>query len=178
MYVLLFGNCVFVFVLYVVVQNGLFDNVVLIVFVLELCVGGVVFGVLQVNVLVLEGVVKVLLYYFIDGLLQGWQVMLQDIVVLLNGFVLLEVFGLFGDDVLCVLLVVYCDVLVLCVLGVDVLCYFIDDVQVVELYGQLYCGVYLLFDVNVICCDFLILQECVNGKQFVWFDNVVMMYKL
>ncbi len=61
--------------------------------------------------------------------------------------------------------------------GADVPRYFIDDTHAAEPQGQLYRGAHPPFDVNAIRRDFPILQERVNGKQLVWFDNAATTHK-
>ncbi|MDN7994819.1 family 2A encapsulin nanocompartment cargo protein cysteine desulfurase, partial [Burkholderia orbicola] len=158
-------------------QNGLPDNVVSIAPALEPRVGGAALGVPQVNAPAPEGAAKASPYYFTDGSLQGWQGTPQDIVVPSNGLVSPEAFGLPGDDALRALLAVQRDVPVSSASGADVPRYFIDDSHAAEPQGQLYRGTHPPFDVNAIRRDFPILQERVNGKQLVWFDNAATTHK-
>ncbi|MBN3735633.1 family 2A encapsulin nanocompartment cargo protein cysteine desulfurase, partial [Burkholderia sp. Tr-20390] len=158
-------------------QNGLPDNVVSIAPALEPRVGGAALGVPQVNAPVSEGAAKASPYYFTDGSLQGWQGTPQDIVVPSNGLASPEAFGLPGDDALRELLAVHRDVPVSRASGADVPRYFIDDAHAAEPQGQLYRGAHPPFDVNAIRRDFPILQERVNGKQLVWFDNAATTHK-
>ncbi|HGL5386128.1 TPA: family 2A encapsulin nanocompartment cargo protein cysteine desulfurase, partial [Burkholderia cenocepacia] len=161
-------------------QNGLPDNVVSIAPALEPRVGGAALGVPQVNAPAPEGAAKASPYYFTDGSLQGWQGTPQDIVVPSNGLASPEAFGLPGDDALRALLAVQRDVPVSRASGAsdaDVPRYFIDDAQAAEPQGQLYRGAHPPFDVNAIRRDFPILQERVNGKQLVWFDNAATTHK-
>ncbi|WP_201319661.1 family 2A encapsulin nanocompartment cargo protein cysteine desulfurase, partial [Burkholderia sp. E168m30] len=161
-------------------QNGLPDNVVSIAPALEPRVGGAALGVPQVNAPAPEGAAKASPYYFTDGSLQGWQGTPQDIVVPSNGLASPEAFGLPGDDALRALLAVQRDVRVSHASGAsgaDVPRYFIDDSHAAEPQGQLYRGAHPPFDVNAIRRDFPILQERVNGKQLVWFDNAATTHK-
>ncbi|HDV6356387.1 TPA: cysteine desulfurase, partial [Burkholderia cenocepacia] len=161
-------------------QNGLPDNVVSIAPALEPRVGGAALGVPQVNAPAPEGAAKASPYYFTDGSLQGWQGTPQDIVVPSNGLASPEAFGLPGDDALRALLAVQRDVPVSRASGAsgaDVPRYFIDDSHAAEPQGQLYRGAHPPFDVNAIRRDFPILQERVNGKQLVWFDNAATTHK-
>ncbi|ELW9532422.1 cysteine desulfurase, partial [Burkholderia cenocepacia] len=158
-------------------QNGLPDNVVSIAPALEPRVGGAALGVPQVNAAAPEGAAKASPYYFTDGSLQGWQATPQDIVVPSNGLASPEAFGLPGDDALRALLAVHRDVPASRASGADVPRYFIDDAQAAEPHGQLHRGAHPPFDVNAIRRDFPILQERVNGKQLVWFDNAATTHK-
>ncbi|MBR8327329.1 cysteine desulfurase, partial [Burkholderia cenocepacia] len=161
-------------------QNGLPDNVVSIAPALEPRVGGAALGVSQVNAPAPEGAPKASPYYFTDGSLQGWQGTPRDIVVPSNGLASPEAFGLPGEDALRALLAVQRDVPVSRASGAsgaDVPRYFIDDSHAAEPQGQLYRGAHPPFDVNAIRRDFPILQERVNGKQLVWFDNAATTHK-
>ncbi|MBN3783578.1 cysteine desulfurase, partial [Burkholderia sp. Ac-20345] len=158
-------------------QNGLPDNAVSIAPALEPRVGGAALGVPQVNAPAPEGAAKASPYYFTDGSLQGWQATPQDIVVPSNGLASPEAFGLPGDDALRELLAVHRDVPVSRASGADVPRYFIDDAHAAEPQGQLHRGAHPPFDVNAIRRDFPILQERVNGKQLVWFDNAATTHK-
>ncbi|HHT9018261.1 TPA: family 2A encapsulin nanocompartment cargo protein cysteine desulfurase, partial [Burkholderia cenocepacia] len=158
-------------------QNGVPDNVVSIAPALEPRVGGAALSVPQVNAPAPEGAAKASPYYFTDGSLQGWQATPQDIVVPSNGLASPEAFGLPGDDALRALLAVHRDVPASRASGADVPRYFIDDAQAAEPHGQLHRGAHPPFDVNAIRRDFPILQERVNGKQLVWFDNAATTHK-
>ncbi|KVD39198.1 cysteine desulfurase [Burkholderia sp. ABCPW 11] len=158
-------------------QNGLPDNVVSIAPALEPRVGGAALGVPQVSAAAPEGAGKASPYYFTDGSLQGWQATPQDIVVPSNGLASPEAFGLPGDDALRALFAVQRDVPVSHASGTDVPRYFIDDAQAAAPQGQLHRGAHPPFDVNAIRRDFPILQERVNGKQLVWFDNAATTHK-
>lgn len=162
-------------------QNGLPDTVVSIAPALEPRIGGAALGVPQGNAAASEGAPKAAPaaspYYFTDGSLQGWQATPQDIVVPSNGLASPEAFGLPGDDALRDLLAVHRDVPVSRASGADVQRYFIDDTHAAEPQGQLYRGAHPPFDVNAIRRDFPILQERVNGKQLIWFDNAATTHK-
>ncbi|MCA8353268.1 family 2A encapsulin nanocompartment cargo protein cysteine desulfurase [Burkholderia cepacia] len=158
-------------------QNGLPDNAVSIAPALEPRVGGAALGVPQVNAPAPDGAAKASPYYFTDGSLQGWQATPQDIVVPSNGLASPEAFGLPGDDALRELLAVHRDVPASRASGSEVPRYFIDDTHAAEPQGQLYRGAHPPFDVNAIRRDFPILQERVNGKQLVWFDNAATTHK-
>ncbi|HDR9707101.1 TPA: cysteine desulfurase, partial [Burkholderia aenigmatica] len=158
-------------------QNGLPDNVVSIAPALEPRVGGAALGVPQVSAPAPERAAKASPYYFTDGSLQGWQATPQDIVVPSNGRASPEAFGLPGDDALRELLAVHRDVPVSRASGADVPRYFIDDAHAAEPQGPLHRGAHPPFDVNAIRRDFPILQERVNGKQLVWFDNAATTHK-
>ncbi|KWO07296.1 cysteine desulfurase [Burkholderia cepacia] len=158
-------------------QNGLPDNAVSIAPALEPRVGGAALGVPQVNAPAPDGAAKASPYYFTDGSLQGWQATPQDIVVPSNGLASPEAFGLPGDDALRELLAVHRDVPASRASGSEVPRYFIDETHAAEPQGQLYRGAHPPFDVNAIRRDFPILQERVNGKQLVWFDNAATTHK-
>ncbi|WP_243712373.1 family 2A encapsulin nanocompartment cargo protein cysteine desulfurase, partial [Burkholderia pyrrocinia] len=162
-------------------QNGLPDNAVSIAPALEPRIGGAALGVPQGNAAASEGAVKAAPaaspYYFTDGSLQGWQATPQDIVVPSNGLASPEAFGLPGDAALRDLLAVQRDVPVSRASGADVPRYFIDDTHAAEPQGQLHRGAHPPFDVNAIRRDFPILQERVNGKQLIWFDNAATTHK-
>ncbi|MGI0504268.1 cysteine desulfurase, partial [Burkholderia sp. ZZQ-2] len=158
-------------------QNGLPDNAVSIAPALEPRVGGAALGVPQVNAPAPDGAAKASPYYFTDGSLQGWQATPQDIVVPSSGLASPEAFGLPGDDALRELLAVHRDVPASRASGSEVPRYFIDDRHAAEPQGQLYRGAHPPFDVNAIRRDFPILQERVNGKQLVWFDNAATTHK-
>uniref|UniRef100_UPI000D1A88A1 family 2A encapsulin nanocompartment cargo protein cysteine desulfurase n=1 Tax=Burkholderia metallica TaxID=488729 RepID=UPI000D1A88A1 len=158
-------------------QNGLPDNVVSIAPALEPRVGGAALGVPHVNAPAPESAAKASPYYFTDGSLQGWQATPQDIVVPSNGLASPEAFGLPGDDALRELLAVHRDAPVSRAGGANVPRYFIDDAHAAEPQGQLHRGAHPPFDVNAIRRDFPILQERVNGKPLVWFDNAATTHK-
>ncbi|WP_455776709.1 family 2A encapsulin nanocompartment cargo protein cysteine desulfurase, partial [Burkholderia stabilis] len=179
-HVLSLGNRVPALVPHAAAQNGLPDNAVQIAPALEPRIGGAALGVPQVNAPASEGAAKASPYYFTDGSLQGWQATPQDIVVPSNGLASPEAFGLPGDDALRDLLAVHRDVPVARASGAsgaDVPRYFIDDAHAAEPQGSLYRGAHPPFDVNAIRRDFPILQERVNGKQLVWFDNAATTHK-
>ncbi|VWC37377.1 segregation protein B [Burkholderia seminalis] len=176
-HVLSLGNRVPALAPHAAAQNGLPDNAVSIAPALEPRVGGAALGVPQVNAPAPEGAAKASPYYFTDGSLQGWQRTPQDIVVPSNGLASPEAFGLPGDDALRELLAVHRDVPVSRASGADVPRYFVDDTHAAEPQGKLYRGAHPPFDVNAIRRDFPILQERVNGKQLVWFDNAATTHK-
>ncbi|KHK59639.1 cysteine desulfurase [Burkholderia sp. A9] len=180
-HVLSLGNRVPALAPHAAAQNGLPDNAVSIAPAFEPRVGGAALGVPQANAAVSEGTVKAAPaaspYYFTDGSLQGWQATPQDIVVPSNGLASPEAFGLPGDDALRDLLAVHRGVPVSRAAGADVPRYFIDDAHAAEPQGNLYRGAHPPFDVNAIRRDFPILQERVNGKQLVWFDNAATTHK-
>ncbi|PFH19715.1 family 2A encapsulin nanocompartment cargo protein cysteine desulfurase [Burkholderia sp. JKS000303] len=180
-HVLSLGNRVPALAPHAAAQNGLPDNAVSIAPAFEPRVGGAALGVPQASAAVSEGAVKgaptASPYYFTDGSLQGWQATPQDIVVPSNGLASPEAFGLPGDDALRDLLAVHRDVPAARASGADVPRYFIDDAHAAELQGNLHRGAHPPFDVNAIRRDFPILQERVNGKQLVWFDNAATTHK-
>nr|WP_175800713.1 family 2A encapsulin nanocompartment cargo protein cysteine desulfurase [Burkholderia anthina] len=180
-HVLSLGNRVPALAPHAAAQNGLPDNAVSIAPAFEPRVGGAALGVPQASAAVSEGAVKgaptASPYYFTDGSLQGWQATPQDIVVPSNGLASPEAFGLPGDDALRDLLAVHRDVPAARASGADVPRYFIDDAHAAEPQGNLHRGAHPPFDVNAIRRDFPILQERVNGKQLVWFDNAATTHK-
>ncbi|RQZ36985.1 SufS family cysteine desulfurase [Burkholderia sp. Bp9090] len=177
-HVLSLGNRVPALAPHAAAQNGLPDNAVSIAPAFEPRVGGAALGVPQAQAAVSEGAVPAASpFYFTDGSRQGWQATPQDIVVPSNGLASPEAFGLPGDDALRELLAVQRDVPVSRASGGEVPRYFIDDTRAAEPQGQLYRGAHPPFDVNAIRRDFPILQERVNGKQLVWFDNAATTHK-
>ncbi|MCA8094287.1 SufS family cysteine desulfurase [Burkholderia anthina] len=180
-HVLSLGNRVPALAPHAAAQNGLPDNAVSIAPAFEPRVGGAALGVPQASAAVSEGAVKsapaASPYYFTDGSLQGWQATPQDIVVPSNGLASPEAFGLPGDDALRDLLAVHRDAPAARASGAEVPRYFIGDAQAVEPQGNLHRGAHPPFDVNAIRRDFPILQERVNGKQLVWFDNAATTHK-
>ncbi|WP_396331387.1 family 2A encapsulin nanocompartment cargo protein cysteine desulfurase [Burkholderia anthina] len=180
-HVLSLGNRVPALAPHAAAQNGLPDNAVSIAPAFEPRAGGAALGVPQASAAVSEGAVKgaptASPYYFTDGSLQGWQATPQDIVVPSNGLASPEAFGLPGDDALRDLLAVHRDVPAARASGADVPRYFIDDAHAAEPQGNLHRGAHPPFDVNAIRRDFPILQERVNGKQLVWFDNAATTHK-
>ncbi|WP_269511123.1 family 2A encapsulin nanocompartment cargo protein cysteine desulfurase, partial [Burkholderia sp. IMCC1007] len=180
-HVLSLGNRVPALAPHAAAQNGLPDNAVSIAPAFEPRVGGAALGVPQANAAVSEGAVKTAPtaspYYFTDGSLQGWHATPRDFVVPSNGLASPEAFGLPGDDALRELLAVHRDAPVARATGADVPRYFIDDAHAAEPHGNLHRGAHPPFDVNAVRRDFPILQERVNGKQLVWFDNAATTHK-
>ncbi|WP_175714454.1 family 2A encapsulin nanocompartment cargo protein cysteine desulfurase [Burkholderia ambifaria] len=186
-HVLSLGNRVPALAPHAAAQNGLPDNAVSIAPAFEPRAGGAALGVPQANAAVSEGAAKAAPaaspYYFTDGSLQGWHATPQDIVVPSNGLASPEAFGLPGDDALRDLLAVQRDVPVgrasgaSGTSGTDVPRYFIDDTHAAEAQGNPHRGAHPPFDVNAVRRDFPILQERVNGKQLVWFDNAATTHK-
>ncbi|VWB66142.1 family 2A encapsulin nanocompartment cargo protein cysteine desulfurase [Burkholderia latens] len=180
-HVLSLGNRVPALAPHASAQNGLPDNAVSIAPAFEPRVGGAALGVPQANAAVSEGAVKTAPtaspYYFTDGSLQSWHATPQDFVVPSNGLASPEAFGLPGDDALRALLAVHRDEPVARATGEDVPRYFIGDAHAVAPHGNLHRGAHPPFDVNAIRRDFPILQERVNGKQLVWFDNAATTHK-
>ncbi|MDN7902717.1 family 2A encapsulin nanocompartment cargo protein cysteine desulfurase [Burkholderia diffusa] len=177
-HVLSLGNRVPALAPHAAAQNGLPDNAVSIAPALEPRVGGAALGVPQANAAAAEESAKAASpYYFTDGVRQGWQATPEDIVVPSNGLASPEAFGLPGDDALRELLAVLLDLPVSRASGADVPRYFIDDAHAIEPSGQSHRGAHPPFDVNAIRRDFPILQERVNGKPLVWFDNAATTHK-
>ncbi|MGS0896927.1 family 2A encapsulin nanocompartment cargo protein cysteine desulfurase [Burkholderia stagnalis] len=171
-------------------QNGLPDSVVTIAPALEPRVGGAALGVPQANAAAAEDGAKVAPraaspFYFTDGTRQGWQATPQDIVVPSNGLASPEAFGLPGNDALRELLAVRRDLPAAGAPGTDASRYFLAEARPAEPHalsggipdGSLHRGAHPPFDVNAVRRDFPILQERVNGKQLVWFDNAATTHK-
>ncbi|WGS45305.1 family 2A encapsulin nanocompartment cargo protein cysteine desulfurase [Burkholderia sp. JSH-S8] len=159
-------------------QNGLPDSVVSIAPAFEPRVGGAALGVPQVAAAVNETAPAAAPspYYFTDGALQGWQATPQDIVVPTNGVASPEAFGLPGDDTLRELLALNRHAPAQPALQRATPHYFVDDARAAEPH-MLAGGAHPPFDVNAIRRDFPILQERVNGKQLIWFDNAATTHK-
>ncbi|KUZ93913.1 cysteine desulfurase [Burkholderia ubonensis] len=163
-------------------QNGLPDSVVSIAPAFEPRVGGAALGVPQASALAADAAPTAAPaagaspYYFTDGALQGWQATPQDIVVPSHGLASPEAFGLPGDDALRELLASNRHAPAPSAPQGAIPRYFIDDAQAAEPHA-LAGGAHPPFDVNAIRRDFPILQERVNGKQLVWFDNAATTHK-
>ncbi|WP_126283858.1 family 2A encapsulin nanocompartment cargo protein cysteine desulfurase [Burkholderia stagnalis] len=159
-------------------QNGLPDSVVSIAPAFEPRVGGAALGVPQAAAAVNETAPAAAPspYYFTDGALQGWQATPQDIVVPTNGVASPEAFGLPGDDALRELLALNRHAPAQPAPQRATPNYFIDDARAAEPH-TLAGGAHPPFDVNAIRRDFPILQERVNGKQLIWFDNAATTHK-
>ncbi|MGK8208847.1 family 2A encapsulin nanocompartment cargo protein cysteine desulfurase [Burkholderia cenocepacia] len=182
-HVLSLGNRVPALAPHAAAQNGLPDNVVSIAPALEPRVGGTALGVPQAHAAAAEQADRraspASPYYFTDGALQDWHATPQDIVVPSNGLASPEAFGLPGDDALRELLALRRDAPApgaSRAQGTDVPRYFVDDARAAEPHA-LAGGAHPPFDVNAIRRDFPILQERVNGKQLVWFDNAATTHK-
>ncbi|WP_347468922.1 family 2A encapsulin nanocompartment cargo protein cysteine desulfurase [Burkholderia stagnalis] len=159
-------------------QNGLPDSVVSIAPAFEPRVGGAALGVPQAAAAVNETspAAAPSPYYFTDGMLQGWQATPQDIVVPTNGIASPEAFGLPGDDALRELLALNRHAPAQPAPQGATPRYFVDDARGAEPH-TLAGGAHPPFDVNAIRRDFPILQERVNGKQLIWFDNAATTHK-
>ncbi|KVN66456.1 family 2A encapsulin nanocompartment cargo protein cysteine desulfurase [Burkholderia stagnalis] len=159
-------------------QNGLPDSVVSIAPAFEPRVGGAALGVPQAAAAVNETSPAAVPspYYFTDGALQGWQATPQDIVVPTNGIASPEAFGLPGDDALRELLALNRHAPAQPAPQGATPRYFVDDARAAEPH-TLAGGAHPPFDVNAIRRDFPILQERVNGKQLIWFDNAATTHK-
>ncbi|KVN28414.1 cysteine desulfurase [Burkholderia pyrrocinia] len=159
-------------------QNGLPDSVVSIAPAFEPRVGGAALGVPQAAGAVNETAPAAAPspYYFTDGALQGWQATPQDIVVPTNGVASPEAFGLPGDDALRELLALSRHAPAQPAPQRATPHYFVDDARAAEPH-TLTGGAHPPFDVNAIRRDFPILQERVNGKQLIWFDNAATTHK-
>ncbi|KVM96329.1 family 2A encapsulin nanocompartment cargo protein cysteine desulfurase [Burkholderia stagnalis] len=159
-------------------QNGLPDSVVSIAPAFEPRVGGAALGVPQAAAAVNETspAAAPSPYYFTDGALQGWQATPQDIVVPTNGIASPEAFGLPGDDALRELLALNRHAPAQPAPQGATPRYFVDDARAAEPH-TLAGGAHPPFDVNAIRRDFPILQERVNGKQLIWFDNAATTHK-
>ena len=159
-------------------QNGLPDSVVSIAPAFEPRVGGAALGVPQAAGAVSDAspAAAPSPYYFTDGALQGWQATPQDIVVPTNGIASPEAFGLPGDDALRELLALNRHAPAQPASQGAAPRYFVDDAPAAEPH-TLAGGAHPPFDVNAIRRDFPILQERVNGKQLIWFDNAATTHK-
>ncbi|KWE47606.1 cysteine desulfurase [Burkholderia ubonensis] len=159
-------------------QNGLPDSVVSIAPALEPRVGGAALGVPQASAAVNDAspVAASSPYYFTDGTLQGWQATPHDIVVPSNGVASPEAFGLPGDDALRELLASSRHAPAPSAPHGALPRYFVDDARAAEPHA-LAGGAHPPFDVNAIRRDFPILQERVNGKPLIWFDNAATTHK-
>ncbi|RQQ27891.1 family 2A encapsulin nanocompartment cargo protein cysteine desulfurase [Burkholderia stagnalis] len=159
-------------------QNGLPDSVVSIAPAFEPRVGGAALGVPQAAAAVNETspAAAPSPYYFTDGALQGWQATPQDIVMPTNGIASPEAFGLPGDDALRELLALNRHAPARPAPQGATPRYFVDDARGAEPH-TLAGGAHPPFDVNAIRRDFPILQERVNGKQLIWFDNAATTHK-
>ncbi|OMG71233.1 family 2A encapsulin nanocompartment cargo protein cysteine desulfurase [Burkholderia ubonensis] len=155
-------------------QNGLPDSVVSIAPAFEPRVGGAALAADAAPTAAPAAGVSP--YYFTDGALQGWQATPQDIVVPSHGLASPEAFGLPGDDALRELLASNRHAPAPSAPQGAIPRYFIDDAQAAEPHA-LAGGAHPPFDVNAIRRDFPILQERVNGKQLVWFDNAATTHK-
>ncbi len=169
-------------------QNGLPDNAVSVAPALEPRVGGALLGVPQANGLASRDAATSAAsspYYFTDATQHGWQAGAQDIVVPDHGLASAGAFGLPDEDALRELLALRRDVTPWRAAGEDVPRYFIDDARAAEPHalaggapqGDAFRGAHPPFDVNAIRRDFPILQERVNGKQLIWFDNAATTHK-
>ncbi|MXN78898.1 SufS family cysteine desulfurase [Burkholderia sp. 4701] len=159
-------------------QNGLPDSIVSIAPAFEPRVGGAALGVPQAAAAVNETspAAAPSPYYFTDGALQGWQATPQDIAVPANGMASPEAFGLPGDDALRELLALNRHAPAQPATHGATPRYFVDDARAAEPHA-LAGGAHPPFDVNAIRRDFPILQERVNGKQLIWFDNAATTHK-
>ncbi|TKC78831.1 SufS family cysteine desulfurase [Trinickia terrae] len=152
-------------------QNGLPDNAVTIAPALEPRAGGTALGVPPV-----QGNTPASPYYFIDTPGRGWTRSSEEIVVPSGGTAAPQSFGLPGEDDLRDLLSIQrfapsADIHGLPRGGVP---YFVEGARAVSAPRGAEAAVPAgrpPFDVNAIRRDFPILQERVNGKQLVWFDN-------
>ncbi|MGZ2748749.1 family 2A encapsulin nanocompartment cargo protein cysteine desulfurase [Burkholderia stagnalis] len=177
-HVLSLGNRVPALAPHAAAQNGLPDSVVSIAPAFEPRIGGAALGVPQAAAAVNETspAAAPSPYYFTDGALQGWQATPQDIVVPTNGVASPEAFGLPGDDALRELLALNRHAPAQPASHGATPRYFVDDARAAEPHA-LAGGAHPPFDVNAIRRDFPILQERVNGKQLIWFDNAATTHK-
>ncbi|PVX77006.1 family 2A encapsulin nanocompartment cargo protein cysteine desulfurase [Paraburkholderia unamae] len=155
--------------------NGLPDNAVSIAPALEPRVGGALLGVPQGHA-ASEAPVSASErspYYFTAPAGHGWQREPQEIVVPSHGLAAPETFGLPGDDALRGLLTLNRPEY-----GTrdSSARYFLDDKENAAPRTPAG-GAHPPFDVNAVRRDFPILQERVNGKPLVWFDNAATTHK-
>ncbi|WP_321937300.1 family 2A encapsulin nanocompartment cargo protein cysteine desulfurase [Paraburkholderia sp. J8-2] len=167
--------------------NGLPDNAVSIAPALEPRVGGALLGVPQAYAP--EEPVPVAVapserspFYFTQADTHGWRREGQEIEVPSRGLAAPETFGLPGEDALRELLALNRRD----TNGQDGPArYFLDASEDVApgtrtgsaAQGDLLRGAHPPFDVNAVRRDFPILQERVNGKQLIWFDNAATTHK-
>lgn len=155
--------------------NGLPDNAVSIAPALEPRVGGALLGVPQGHA-ASEAPVSAgerSPYYFTSPAGHGWQREPQEIVVPSHGLAAPETFGLPGDDALRGLLTLNRPEY-----GAHdgSARYFLDEKENAAPRTPTG-GAHPPFDVNAVRRDFPILQERVNGKPLVWFDNAATTHK-
>jgi cysteine desulfurase/selenocysteine lyase len=160
-------------------QNGVPDNVATIAPVLEPRVGGSALGVPPVQTVASHDA-QPSPFYFVGGREHGWQRPAQDVAVPASGGVTPASFGLPGEDDLRSLLTVH-----RFAPGVEPyrntqggVPYFLDGAHGARDpardphgAGPAVPAAHPPFDINAIRRDFPILQERVNGRQLVWFDN-------
>ncbi|MBB2926729.1 family 2A encapsulin nanocompartment cargo protein cysteine desulfurase [Paraburkholderia silvatlantica] len=165
--------------------NGLPDNAVSIAPALEPRVGGALLGVPQAHAAAepagpvpaaeaKAGASERSPFYFADSAGHGWQREVQEIVVPAHGFAAPETFGLPGDDSLRELLTLNRPEY-----GTHdgAARYFLAERENVTFRSDVARSAHPPFDVNAVRRDFPILQERVNGKQLVWFDNAATTHK-
>ncbi|NLP63624.1 family 2A encapsulin nanocompartment cargo protein cysteine desulfurase [Paraburkholderia sacchari] len=159
--------------------NGLPDNAVAIASALEPRVGGALLGVPQAYGAVEPVPAEAKAgsgspFYFTGSDGHGWQREAQEIVVPAQGRAAPETFGLPGDDALRGLLTLNRPEYG----GHDGPArYFLAERENAAPQADVLRGAHPPFDVNAVRRDFPILQERVNGKQLVWFDNAATTHK-
>ncbi|WP_069263925.1 family 2A encapsulin nanocompartment cargo protein cysteine desulfurase [Paraburkholderia nodosa] len=161
--------------------NGLPDNAVSIAPAQEPRVGGTLLGVPQayaaaepVSAEAKAGAGERSPFYFTDSAGHGWQREAQEIVVPAQGRATPEAFGLPGDDALRGLLTLNRPEY-----GAHdgAARYFLAGRENAAPSADGLRGAHPPFDVNAVRRDFPILQERVNGKPLVWFDNAATTHK-
>ncbi|WP_323117898.1 family 2A encapsulin nanocompartment cargo protein cysteine desulfurase [Burkholderia alba] len=167
-------------------QNGLPDSVVSVAPALEPRVGGAALGVPEAREpgTAARGAPSAPAspYYFADGGRHGWHGDAQEIVVPDHGVASPLAFGLPGDDTLRELLSIQRHAPEPHAPFGTTSRYFIDDAGIAPPPPVLAGGVpqgaaHPPFDVHAVRRDFPILQERVNGKPLVWFDNAATTHK-
>ncbi|WP_310632209.1 family 2A encapsulin nanocompartment cargo protein cysteine desulfurase [Paraburkholderia sp.] len=155
--------------------NGLPDQAVSIAPALEPRAGGALLGVPQAHDAASAAPVPASPspFYFLHGAQNGWQGQAQDIGVPAHGLASPQAFGLPGDDTLRDL--VSFEQRDAGVHGTNAR-YFIDEREAAVPHG-LKSSAHPPFDVNAVRRDFPILQERVNGKPLIWFDNAATTHK-
>ncbi|WDD92465.1 SufS family cysteine desulfurase [Burkholderia sp. FERM BP-3421] len=160
--------------------NGLPDTVVSIAPALEPRLGGAALGVPQADGLAgrdarPEPAAAASPYYFVDASRHGWPREAPDLVVPSHDAVSPETFGLPGDDALRALLSKGAPGGAPSTDGASR--YFIDDAAAAPWSRGAVGGAHPPFDVQAVRRDFPILQERVNGRPLVWFDNAATTHK-
>ncbi|MEX3689784.1 family 2A encapsulin nanocompartment cargo protein cysteine desulfurase [Paraburkholderia sp. BR14263] len=181
-HVLSLGNRVPALAPHAAAANGLPDNAVTVAPALEPRAGGALLGVPQAYAVseppepVRATTSERSPFYFTETAGNGWRDTARDIEVPVHGLASPEAFGLPGDDALRGLLTL--DHRDYDANGGPAR-YFLDERAAAPgvSQGVPLRGAHPPFDVNAVRRDFPILQERVNGKPLVWFDNAATTHK-